>query len=88
MKAIQLVAPREFKRLEIADSPALKPNEALVRTHCVGVCGTDTSAYLGQVPAVQLSAHPRPRTRRRSARNRLSRTRMFAVAIAALSNRT
>ena len=56
MKAIQLVAPREFKRLEIADSPALKPNEALVRTHCVGVCGTDTSAYLGKFP---LFSYPR-----------------------------
>jgi 2-desacetyl-2-hydroxyethyl bacteriochlorophyllide A dehydrogenase len=56
MKAIQLVAAREFKRLEIGESPALQPNEALVRTHCVGVCGTDTSAYLGKFP---LFSYPR-----------------------------
>src|SRR4051812_15283639 len=56
MKAIQLVAPREFKRIEIGESPALQPNEALVRTRCVGVCGTDTSAYLGKFP---LFSYPR-----------------------------
>ena len=32
------------------------PHEALVRTHRVGVCGTDTSAYLGKFP---LFSYPR-----------------------------
>ena len=36
--------------------PRSNPNEALVRTHCVGVCGTDTSAYLGKFP---LFSYPR-----------------------------
>lgn len=56
MKAIQLEAPRTFKRLEIRDPDPLGPHEALVRTHRVGVCGTDTSAYLGKFP---LFTYPR-----------------------------
>jgi alcohol dehydrogenase len=56
MKAIQLESPRTFKRLEIGEPAALGPGEALVRTHCVGVCGTDTSAYLGKFP---LFSYPR-----------------------------
>jgi 2-desacetyl-2-hydroxyethyl bacteriochlorophyllide A dehydrogenase len=56
MKAIQLEAPRTFRRLEIGEPKSLGPNEALVRTHRVGVCGTDTSAYLGKFP---LFSYPR-----------------------------
>src|SRR3954453_10992744 len=56
MKAIQLESPRTFRRLEIGDPDSLGPNEALVRTHRVGVCGTDTSAYLGKFP---LFSYPR-----------------------------
>src|SRR5437763_11314776 len=56
MKAIQLRAPREFARLEIDEPKSTRPNEALVRTHRVGVCGTDTSAYLGKFP---LFSYPR-----------------------------
>lgn len=48
MKAIQLESPRTFKHIRIDEPPALAPNEALVRTHFMGVCGTDTSAYLGK----------------------------------------
>jgi 2-desacetyl-2-hydroxyethyl bacteriochlorophyllide A dehydrogenase len=50
MKAIQLEAPRIFKRLDIDEPASLAPNEALVRTHRVGICGTDISAYLGKFP--------------------------------------
>ena len=50
MKAIQLDAPRTFQQLDIPEPPALAPHEALVRTHRVGVCGTDTSAFLGKFP--------------------------------------
>jgi 2-desacetyl-2-hydroxyethyl bacteriochlorophyllide A dehydrogenase len=56
MKAIQLESPRTFKRLELGEPAALRPDEALVRTHRVGVCGTDTSAYLGKFP---LFSYPR-----------------------------
>ncbi len=50
MKAIQLEAPRKFQRLEIGEPAALDSHEALVRTHRIGVCGTDTGAYLGKFP--------------------------------------
>jgi 2-desacetyl-2-hydroxyethyl bacteriochlorophyllide A dehydrogenase len=56
MKALQLEAPRKFKRLEIGAPGSLGASEALVRTHCVGICGTDTSAYLGKFP---LFSYPR-----------------------------
>ncbi len=56
MKALQLEAPRKFKRLEIEEPSSLRAEEALVRTHCVGICGTDTSAYLGKFP---LFSYPR-----------------------------
>src|SRR5215213_11687379 len=56
MKAIQLEAPRTFKMLEIGEPDSLGPDQALVRTHRVGVCGTDTSAYLGKFP---LFSYPR-----------------------------
>jgi alcohol dehydrogenase len=56
MKAIQLEAPRSLKRLEVGEPTAVGPNEALVRTHTMGVCGTDTSAYLGKFP---LFSYPR-----------------------------
>jgi alcohol dehydrogenase len=56
MKAIQLESPRTFKRLELGEPAALGADEALVRTHRVGICGTDTSAYLGKFP---LFSYPR-----------------------------
>lgn len=56
MKAIQLEAPRTFKRLELSEPAELGPDEALVRTHRIGICGTDTSAYLGKFP---LFSYPR-----------------------------
>lgn len=50
MKAISLAAPKEFKRLEIPESPKPGPGEALVRVHNVGICGTDIGGYLGKMP--------------------------------------
>lgn len=50
MKAIQLVEPRCFERIEIPPPSAPGPNEALVRTHRMGICGTDISGYLGKMP--------------------------------------
>ena len=50
MRAIQLVEPRRFASIDI-DEPALPaPGEALVRTHRMGICGTDVSGYLGRMP--------------------------------------
>jgi alcohol dehydrogenase len=50
MKAIQLEKPRGFRMIEIPESPAPGPGEALVRVHRVGICGTDFSGFLGKMP--------------------------------------
>lgn len=50
MKAIQLESPHHLAHRDVAESPAPGPDEALVRTHCVGICGTDISGYLGKFP--------------------------------------
>src|SRR6516162_3110197 len=50
MKALSLIAPKEFRRIEIAAPSKPGPGEALVRVHRVGICGTDISGYLGKMP--------------------------------------
>jgi 2-desacetyl-2-hydroxyethyl bacteriochlorophyllide A dehydrogenase len=50
MKAIQLDAPETFSMAEIDNPGPLSPDEALVKVHRVGVCGTDISGYLGKMP--------------------------------------
>lgn len=50
MKAIQFAKPETIVRLEIPEPSAPGPGEALVRTHRMGVCGTDLSGYLGKMP--------------------------------------
>lgn len=50
MKAIQLREPKQFEEVEIADPGAPGPGQALVRTHRMGICGTDISGYLGKMP--------------------------------------
>ena len=50
MKAIQLKAPRQLSPVDLDEPAAPGPDEALVRTHCVGICGTDISGYLGKFP--------------------------------------
>jgi 2-desacetyl-2-hydroxyethyl bacteriochlorophyllide A dehydrogenase len=50
MKAILLEAPRKLVRLKMEEPPQPGPGEALVRTNCVGICGTDISGYLGKFP--------------------------------------
>jgi alcohol dehydrogenase len=50
MKAIQLNAPKEFEIVDI-DSPGdPAPGQAIVKTHRMGICGTDYSCYLGKFP--------------------------------------
>lgn len=50
MRAIQLKEPKQFEYVEIAEPNAPGPGEALVRTHRMGICGTDISGYLGKMP--------------------------------------
>lgn len=50
MRAIQISEPKTLKRIDIAEPAAPGPGQALVRTHRMGVCGTDISCYLGKFP--------------------------------------
>ena len=51
MKAIRLEKPGRFAQVNLeAASAALKPDEALVRVHRIGVCGTDLHAFRGDQP--------------------------------------
>jgi 2-desacetyl-2-hydroxyethyl bacteriochlorophyllide A dehydrogenase len=50
MKAIQLEKPRSFRRIDTPEPAAPGPGEVVVQVHCVGVCGTDISGYLGKMP--------------------------------------
>ncbi|MCA9110025.1 MAG: zinc-binding alcohol dehydrogenase family protein [Planctomycetaceae bacterium] len=50
MKAIQLQEPRQFVTIEVPSPDAPGPGQALVRTHRMGICGTDISGYLGKMP--------------------------------------
>lgn len=50
MKAIQIVKPHELAPFDRDEPRAPGAGEALVRTHCVGICGTDISSYLGKFP--------------------------------------
>lgn len=50
MKAIQLTKPEEFQQIEIPEPGAPGTGQALVRSHVMGICGTDISCYLGKFP--------------------------------------
>lgn len=50
MKALQLLEPRQWRQIEIAEPNPPGPGEALVRVHRVGICGTDFSGFLGKMP--------------------------------------
>ena len=50
MRAIQISEVKTLKPIEIDEPGAPGPGEALVRTHRMGVCGTDISCYLGKFP--------------------------------------
>jgi 2-desacetyl-2-hydroxyethyl bacteriochlorophyllide A dehydrogenase len=50
MNAIQLQEPGRFRAITVPEPPAPAPDEALVRVHRVGICGTDISGYLGKMP--------------------------------------
>lgn len=50
MKAIRLQEPKNFEVIDIDPPSAPGPGEAIVRTHRMGICGTDYSGYLGKMP--------------------------------------
>ncbi len=50
MKAIRLEEPKRFAHVDVAEPEAPGPGQALVRTHRMGICGTDYSGYLGKMP--------------------------------------
>jgi len=50
MRAIQLQEPKRFEYVDIDDPGQPGPGQALVRTHRMGICGTDISGYLGKMP--------------------------------------
>ena len=50
MKAIRLEEPRQLRHVEIAEPASPAPGQVLVRTHRIGICGTDYSGYLGKMP--------------------------------------
>jgi 2-desacetyl-2-hydroxyethyl bacteriochlorophyllide A dehydrogenase len=56
MKAIQFASPREIQCIDLPEPVSPGPGEALVRTHRMGICGTDIACYLGNFP---FFAYPR-----------------------------
>ncbi|MEM7144270.1 MAG: zinc-binding alcohol dehydrogenase family protein [Verrucomicrobiota bacterium] len=50
MRAIHFSQPKTLEHIEIDAPTPPSPTEALVRTHRMGVCGTDISSYLGTFP--------------------------------------
>ena len=50
MKAVLLTKPEEIRIIDLPEPSAPGPGEALVRTHRMGICGTDLSGYLGKMP--------------------------------------
>jgi alcohol dehydrogenase len=54
--AIEFTAPETITVIDTPDEPTPAPGQALVRTHRMGICGTDLSCYLGKFP---FFAYPR-----------------------------
>lgn len=50
MKALLLSEPRNFSVIDIDEPSSPEAGQVLVRTHRVGICGTDISGYLGKMP--------------------------------------
>ncbi|MGI9242517.1 MAG: zinc-binding alcohol dehydrogenase family protein [Verrucomicrobiales bacterium] len=58
MKSIQFTGPREARLVDIEPDSSPGPGEALVRTHRMGICGTDISAFLGRFPFFEFPRIP------------------------------
>lgn len=50
MRAICLQEPKNFELVDIAEPESPGPGLALVKTHRMGICGSDVSGYLGKMP--------------------------------------
>mgnify|MGYP001942594963 CR=1 FL=1 len=50
MNALEFSAPETIRPLDLPDAPPPGPGEAVVRTHRMGICGTDLACYLGKFP--------------------------------------
>ena len=50
MKAVQLERPEALRYVDVPEPEAPGPGDAVVRVHCVGMCGTDYSGFLGKMP--------------------------------------
>ncbi|XAL98362.1 zinc-binding alcohol dehydrogenase family protein [Phycisphaeraceae bacterium D3-23] len=50
MKAIVLEQPKRFRMTDVEAPAAPGLGQALVRTHRMGICGTDIGGYLGKMP--------------------------------------
>lgn len=50
MYAIRLEEPKTFRRIELDEPSPPGPGQALVRTHRMGICGSDVGGYLGKMP--------------------------------------
>ncbi len=50
MRAIQFEEPKSIREIDIDSPGSPASGQALVRTHRMGVCGTDLSGYLGKMP--------------------------------------
>jgi alcohol dehydrogenase len=50
MSAIQFTVPTEINLIACEDVTQCAADEAIVRTHRMGICGTDLSGYLGKMP--------------------------------------
>lgn len=50
MKAIELSEPKRFTQIDVNEPGKPAAGQALVRTHRIGICGTDYSGYLGKMP--------------------------------------
>ena len=58
MKAISFEAKESISVIAVDAPGAPGPGEAKVAVHRVGICGTDTSAYLGKFPFFQFPRTP------------------------------
>ncbi len=50
MKAIRLDKPKQFSQIQIDEPQSPGPGQVLVKTHRIGICGTDYGGYLGKMP--------------------------------------
>lgn len=58
LKAISFDAKQTINVIDVAEPRAPGPGEVLVGIHRVGICGTDTSAWLGKFPFFQFPRIP------------------------------